>query len=202
MVADAAGEKITEVVDEPPLERKQAVQQPDVEVLVPVVCVARLPVREPQERSAALEIGIERGNVRIGVVQHVVLVPPHVRARADQVERERQDRVRAGARGGPSVVGVVHYGKADAGHGKTGGDGQEGRFPGPDVREHQHSVRRGKPGENGGALQAHRPTAMARARRTLEVALDAAVQVLVKRTSCREPGAPQAIQRARPGPIA
>ena len=59
LAADAAGGELAEVVHEPPLEREEAVQQPHVQVLEAVVPVARLPRREPQQRPAPFQVGVE-----------------------------------------------------------------------------------------------------------------------------------------------
>src|SRR5437773_6203267 len=96
---DAAGGELASVVDEPPLEREEAVEEPYVQVLETMVPPPRLPRREAQQRAAGLDVRIEPGHVRVCVVHDVVLEAPEERARAQQIERERHDSVHARARG-------------------------------------------------------------------------------------------------------
>ena len=76
VAADPAGSELADVVDEPPLEREQAVQQPHVQVLEPMVPAARLPGRKAQQRASGLDVRIQPFEVRVGVMQHVVLEAP------------------------------------------------------------------------------------------------------------------------------
>jgi hypothetical protein len=93
VAGDAAGDELTKIVDEPPLERKHPVQQPHVQVLKTMVLATRLPRREAQPRIARFQVAVEPGDVRVGVVEHVVLAAPEERARAHQVDREGHDPV-------------------------------------------------------------------------------------------------------------
>ncbi len=187
VAADAPGGELAEVVDEPPLQREEAVQQPHVEVLETVVPVARLPGREPQQRTAPFQVGVEGGDVGVGVVEHVVLAPPEERAPADEVQGEGQDRVRPRAGRSASVIRVVHHREADARHGEADRDAQQHRFPCPHVREHQQSVGAAEPREHGGALDAHGPAAVTGARGAFEISLHPALQIGVEGAVRRKP---------------
>src|SRR5205823_7686346 len=91
---DAAGGELDEIED-PPLQREHAVQQPDVEVLAAMMRAPWLPGREAKPRTARFDVFIEAGVVGVGVMQQVVLLPPEMRARTQQIERAGHDAVQA-----------------------------------------------------------------------------------------------------------
>src|SRR5207302_10162028 len=63
LAADAPGDELAWIVEEPPLQRAHAVQEPHVERLEAVVPSPRLPRREAQEGAAGLDVGIEPGDI-------------------------------------------------------------------------------------------------------------------------------------------
>ncbi len=147
---------------------------------------ARLPGREAQERAARLDVGVEPRDVRVGVVQHVVLEAPEVRTRAQQVEREGHGPIHPRARGCAAVIRVVHDGEPDACHGEADGDAEERGLPGAEVNEHQERPGGGEPSDHDGALRAHRPAAVSRARGAFEMLLRPTLQVEVEGAARRK----------------
>ena len=175
---DASSDELAEVIDEEPLEREQAVQQPDVEVLEAMEEPVALPGREAQVRRARLDVVVQAGDVRVGVMQDVVLLPPEVRAGAEEIEREAQYPVDARILGVAAVVRVVHHAEADARHRQAHGDGEERRLRSGDGREHRQNPGAAQPGQQHRGFQPHAPAPVRRA--PLEVRFNAPLEIGVE----------------------
>src|SRR5690349_9507078 len=83
-IPDARNRNVVKVVVEMPLDRDQSVQRPHVDALQPMEFEARLMRREPAEK-ADVDVVVKACDVRVRMMNGVVLPCPDVRASAGQV---------------------------------------------------------------------------------------------------------------------
>src|SRR5690606_17403668 len=114
LLADPAVDEREQIADQQVLDRQEAVQRPDVDVLPAVARPPRLAGSDTRPRPQ-LDVGVVADDVRVAVVQLVVLDPPQVRARPERVGRPRQRAVEPFQPRERAVVGIVHHacGKRD-----------------------------------------------------------------------------------------